>query len=260
MDLSIIIVTYNNFDKVRRCLQSIYQSDLATVSFEVVVVDNASTESPDFLKSEFPAIRLIKNHLNLGMGAGNNVGARQALGEFLLVLNPDTELEPQAIKTMLRYAREHEEAGVIGPKLLYPDGERQISCYHFPSVFTPVMRRTFVGRFFKSKLNDYLMKSYDLDKIIQVDWLMGSCLLIKKSLFMSVGQFDERFFMYYEDTDLCRRISEAHKKNIYFPLATVIHHHGRASAKSHWLTSIFANKMAQIHLTSHLKYFIKWGI
>lgn len=260
MDLSIIIVNYNNLDKIKVCLDSIYRSRFEQLSFEVIVVDNASGIDPEFALKDYGQLRLVKNKINVGMGAGNNAGARIAKGDYIMILNPDTEVESETIDKMLRYIEEHEDVGIVGPKLIYPDGERQISCYHFPTFLMPLYRRTFVGKIFSAELDHYLMKNYDLDKVINVDWLMGSCLLIKRDLYETLQGFDERFFMYYEDTDLCRRIKKMGKKVIYFPLATVIHHHSRASAKSHWFFSIFGNKMAQIHITSHLKYFKKWGL
>lgn len=258
MDLSIIIVTHNQFDKVRVCLKSIFnhQPDL---QFEIIVVDNGSKEgNPDVLKTEFPEIRLIKQE-NLGMGAGNNRGAKEATGEYLLILNPDTEIMPGSIKSMIDCHKSDPSAGLVGPKLLYPDGERQISCYRFPDIFLPFFRRTFLGKFRQSYLDYYLFKNVDLDKTQEVDWVMGSCLLLKKSLYDELGGFDERFFMYFEDTDLCKRINRKGLKIIYHPDSAIIHHHGRASAKNHWFVSLLTNKMARVHVYSYLKYFAKWG-
>jgi len=260
MELSIIIVTYNCLEKTKVCLRSIFAHAVPDLNFEVIIVDNNSTENIDSLTRDFPQIKLIKNQANLGMGAGNNIGVKEASGKYLLILNPDTELKPNTLDLLLRYAKEHPEVGVIGPKIMYPDGERQISCYRFPDFFMPLYRRTFFGQINKSYLKNYLMQNFDLDQTTQADWLMGSCLLIPAEIFRAVGGFDERFFMYFEDTDLCRKIWAINKKIIYFPFAEIIHHHGRASAKSHWLVSIFKNKMARIHVISHLKYFLKWGI
>ncbi len=123
----------------------------------------------------------------------------------------------------------------------------------------PLFRRTFLGRLNRTYLNNYLMKNTNLDEEQNADWLMGSCLLLSRELFVKLNGFDERFFMYFEDTDLCKRINNLNLNVTYLPTATVIHHHGRASAKHHWLLSLLTNKMARIHLISYLKYFVKWG-
>jgi GT2 family glycosyltransferase len=212
------------------------------------------------LKEEFSGITLIKSERNAGMGAGNNIGATTAKGEYLLILNPDTELHKDALKTMFDYLKANVQTGLVGPKLIYPDGERQVSCYRYPNILLPFLRRTILGRFNKKYLDSYLMNNANLDEIQRVDWLMGSCFLLKKELFDQLGGFDERFFMYFEDTDLCKRINDIGLEVRYLPTATVIHHHGRASAKHHWLWSVLANKMARVHLISYLKYFNKWGL
>lgn len=260
-NLSIVIVTYNDFEKVKACLASIFDSHLGDITFEVIVADNASlTGDVDSLMVGFPQIKIIRLPKNLGMGAGNNRAAKEANGDYLLILNPDTELHTNAIATMLEYLTSNAEAGIIGPKLIYPDGERQISCYRFPNLFMPLFRRTFLGKLLPKYLDNYLMTNASLDEIQNVDWLMGSCLMLSMKLFRELKGFDERFFMYFEDTDLCKRISRLKLNVVYLPTATVIHHHGRASAKNHWLWSILSNRMARIHLMSYLKYFQKWGI
>lgn len=261
MDLSIIIVTYNQFDKVRACLASVFSSRLNGISFEVIVVDNSSPDGDiKSLSPEFPSVKFICSPANLGMGAGNNLGADAASGDYLLILNPDTELHSNAIKVMLDYLKANPQAGIIGPKLIYPDGERQTSCYRFPNLLLPFFRRTFLGRLMPKYLDSYLMANADFDEVQKVEgWIMGSCLMLPTALFRKLGGFDERFFMYFEDTDLCQRISRSGLEVVYQPNATVIHHHGRASAKNHWLWSILTNRMARVHLASYLKYFLKWG-
>lgn len=261
MDLSIIIVTYNQFDKVRACLSSVLASHLNGITYEIIVVDNASPEGDiKSLSLDFPGVKFISSPVNLGMGAGNNLGARSAAGDFLLILNPDTELHNNAIKVMLDHLKSDAQSGIIGPKLIYPDGERQTSCYQFPNLLMPFFRRTFLGRLMPRYLHSYLMTDSDFDEVQKVEgWIMGSCLMLRADLFRKLGGFDERFFMYFEDTDLCKRISRSGLDVIYQPNAVVIHHHGRASAKNHWLWSILTNRMARIHLASYLNYFFKWG-
>jgi GT2 family glycosyltransferase len=259
MDLSIIIVNYNTKDKTLACLASLARADFPGLDKEVLLVDNDSAEPIEAeAKQAIDDLVFIKNGSNLGMGAGNNVGIRKSSGQFVLVLNPDTEVDPGAIMTMLGYLHDHPEAGLVGPELVYPDGTPQDSCYRYPNLILPLVRRTFLGGLAKGYLDYYLMKNLDLTKPQAVDWIMGSCLLIRREVLDKVGLFDERFFMYFEDTDLCRRINNAGYEVVYLPSARVIHHHGRASAKKHWLVALFANKMSRVHLCSLLKYSIKW--
>ncbi|NTW22057.1 glycosyltransferase family 2 protein [Candidatus Falkowbacteria bacterium] len=259
MDLSIIIVNYNTRDKTLACLASLARADFFGLEKEVILVDNDSSEPIEQdAKRALEGLVFIKNSANVGMGAGNNVGIRQSRGEFVLVLNPDTEVEPKAIATMVYYLRQNPGTGLVGPELVYPDGTPQDSCYRYPNLVLPLVRRTFLGGFAKDYLDYYLLKNLDLKKPQAVDWIMGSCLLIRRKVLDQVGLFDERFFMYFEDTDLCRRINLAGFKVVYLPSARVVHHHSRASAKKHWLVALFANKMSRVHLCSLLKYSLKW--
>jgi GT2 family glycosyltransferase len=258
MNLSVVIVNYNSREKTANCVRSIYDN-CNNHNFEVIVVDNNSVEDIEPLKLEFPGIKLIKNHINSGMGAGNNIGIKSARYEYLLILNADTEITPGAIESMTAVLEGNSTVGIVGPKLVYPDGERQVSCYRFPRFLMPIYRRTFLGKLFPTYLNEYLYLSKDLDQEIEVDWLMGSCYLMKRQLMAELRGFDERFFMYFEDTDLCRRVHARGLGVVYCPSAVVVHYHGRASAKAHWSVSIFTNRMTRIHLISWLKYFLKWS-
>ena len=258
MNLSIVIVNYKNVEKTINCLKSIKASNLGDLSYEIVVVDNASLDNSAVeISSAYPDIKVIKSDNNLGMGGGNNLGIRQTTGEFILVLNPDTLIKDDAILLLCKYLKEHEEVGIVGPKLLNTDGTLQYSCLRFPKIFTPILRRTFLGNYTPSYLNDFLMKDFDHARIKEVDWLMGSCLLIRRDIFgKDKNIFDEKFFMYFEDIDLCRRVQKIYKKKVvYFPSAVVLHDHARQSALRPWYISPFTDKLTREHLKSWFKYF-----
>ncbi len=257
MDVSIIIVNYKSKNKLKDCLESIVQSDLSDLTYEIIVVENASGENLTDLSSSIIDLKLIVSPVNLGMGGGNNLGIKKASGDFVLILNPDTRLRSAALKTLFDYIKDREDVYIVGPKLLNSDLTLQYSCANFPRPWTPIFRRTFLGRFFKRHLDWFLMKDFSHDIIQEVDWMMGSCLLIRRGGFSG---FDERFFMYFEDIDVCRRAKESGKKVIYNPLAEVIHCHARASAKGPWYLSIFKDKLFREHLRSWWNYFKKWGI
>lgn len=263
MDLSIIIVNYKSIDKLKTCLDSIKKSDLSFLQHEVIVVENASGD--DLLPlTDIYDFKLIISNKNLGMGEGNNLGMQDSNASFILVLNPDTVVNTEAIKTLYYKIKNDDSIGLVGPKLINPDGSLQYSCSKFPSFFVPILRRTFLGDFFKKTRDSFMMTDFDHNSSIEVDWLMGSCLFFRNSWTLSNGEvyhprFDKRYFMYFEDTDLCREIKNHEKKVIYEPAATIIHDHARESARNPWYIAIFKDKITWIHIMSWLKYFSKWG-
>ncbi|MFA5886668.1 MAG: glycosyltransferase family 2 protein [Patescibacteria group bacterium] len=264
MDLSIIILNYQSKLKLFNCLKSISSDYLSTRSYEIIVVDNNSGDDLGDLTLNYPAVKLIMSPKNLGMGGGNNLGIAVARGEFILVLNPDTVVKERAILTLLEYLRGHSDVGLVGPKTLSADGSLQQTCLRWPQFFLPFWRRTFLGSFFQAAQDNFTMQSFDHQSIAAVDWLMGSCLLFKREITLSAGQifrplFDERYFMYFEDTDLARQFRAKNLAVVYNPNALIIHDHARESAKYPWYLAIFLSSLARHHISSWLKYFWKWG-
>ena len=261
MDLSIIIVNYKSAAKLENCLQSLAVSNFGNITYEIIVVENASGDDLRPLVARFASVRLVNSAENLGMGGGNNLGIKASRGRFILVANPDLVFSADAIKRMYEYFQIHPEIGVLGPKLLNPDGSLQYSCARFPSFFLPVIRRTAVGRYLPSLIDRYLMRRDGHSDVKAVDWLLGACLLVRKDeLFMSGNLFDERFFMYFEDVDLCRRARQLGRQVVYYPEALVTHDHMRDSARLPWYQAILTDKLAKAHLNSWWKYFKKWGL
>ena len=260
MDLSIIVVNYQDTKKTLTCLKSIVQSDLSGIEYEVIVVDNGAIENiEDQVKLAIPTAKYIYNKKNSGMGAGNNIGIKKAKGKYIMILNHDTRLETEAAKNMYDFIKKKKKVGLVAPELVYPDFEHQDSCFRFPTFWLPFYRRTFMGKLFKSQLDAFLLKKTDKHMPIETDWVMGSCLLIRKSALEKVGNgFDERFWMYFEDIDLCRQLWQAGYKVIYFSSARVIHDHGRGSAQKPWFIAPLTNRLARAHIISWLKYFWKW--
>ncbi len=265
MDLSIIIVNYKSKVKLINCLNSICLSDLGNLKYEIIVVDNNSGDNFDDFLSLFPEVKVLISKVNLGMGGGNNIGIDKASGEYILILNPDTIIKDKAIFTLWNYFKNNKGIGVIGPKLLYPDGQLQYSCSRFPRFYMPVLRRTFLGDFFPKLRDDFQMINFNHNLVSEVDWLMGSCLMFKKRISLTSGtffepRFDSRYFMYCEDMDFCREILTKNLKVVYNPESIVIHDHARESAKNSWYLAIFLDKLARQHIYSWLKYFIKWSL
>ena len=193
------------------------------------------------------------------MGAGNNAGIRQARGRYVCVLNPDTMAFPDTFAKLIAFMDKNPRAGIVGPKLINPDGTLQYTRCRFPQFLTPVFRRTPLQRLstVEQKLNVYLTKDEDYNSPQTADWLYGACLCIRREVLEKIGLFDERFFLGFEDTDLCRRVWQAGFEVWYYPESVLVHYPNRFSGSSSWLKSLF-NQNVRIHIISWLKYFWKW--
>lgn len=243
-DLSIVIVNWNVRELLRRCLNSILGSDglfvgLATPGFptggwraEVIVVDNASADgSVAMLARGFPWVQVIDNRENLGFTRANNQGLAASRGRYVLFLNPDTELAPAALGLLLGYAETHPQVGIIGPQLRYGDGSLQSSRRRFPTLATFFLESTVVQRWWPRNrvLSRYYVLDQPDDAASQVDWVVGACMLLRRMVLDQIGGFDEGFFMYSEELDLCRRAVDAGWQVVYLPAAVVTHHEGKSS-------------------------------
>jgi len=259
MDISIVIVNYHSKDKLFNCLRSIKESDLGGLSLETIVVENNSGDDLRSWQKDFNFI-LIESPHNLGMGGGNNLGIGSAQGQYILVANPDLVFSSQAIRRLYDYLQTNSQVGLVAPKLINPDGSLQYSCFRFPHFFMPFARRTSLGKFFSAYLDQYLMKDQEHDRTMAVDWVLGACLMVRRNgvAFIEPNLFDERFFMYFEDTDLCRRIWQQGGQVVYLPTAVVTHYHVRASAQKPWYVAVISDMIAREHIKSWLKYFWKW--
>jgi GT2 family glycosyltransferase len=232
VDISIVIVSYNGLEHLRRCLQSLAAHPPAVES-EVIVVDNDSRDgSAPMVASEYRDVRLLRMPRNLGFAAGANRGAREATGEAIVLLNPDSEVEADPFATMLAYLREHVDAGIAAPRLLNPDGSLQLSCRSFPTFSVALFNRySLLTRLFPRNRysRQYLLSDWRHDSVSDVDWVSGACLMVRRSLFEEIGLLDEGYFMYIEDVDLCQRVHRAGYRVVYLPQTSVIHHIGRSS-------------------------------
>ncbi len=260
MDVSIIIVNYRTRGLVKQCLKSIRRA-APRLDYEVLVVDNDSKDGlPELVRERFPEARLFALPENVGFAAGNNVAMRKAKGRYVFVLNPDTMLETGCLEAMAAYMDAHQDVGVLAPKLTHPDGSRQESVHRFPTPWIPVYRRTPLGRTARAKeaLDRYAMRGEIGDAAQEVDWVEGAAMFVRRKAVDEVGMFDERFFVYFEDADWCRRFWSKGWKVVYFPGASILHYHRRESADASWLLAPFANKVSRIHIRSAVKYFRKW--
>lgn len=235
-DLSIVVVSWNVRDLLDRCLLSVQafleRQESRELRAEIIVVDNGSEDGgPEMVGAKHPEVRLMETGQNLGFTRGNNLGISESRGRYLLLLNPDTEVRGEAPGIMVSYLEEHPRVGIVGPQLLNPDGTVQSSRRRFPTLATAVMESTAVQTW--SPRNPVLARYYILDRpddeIQEVDWLVGACLLVRRQAAEEVGPLDERFFMYSEELDWCRRMLDAGWRVVYLPTAQVLHHGGKSS-------------------------------
>jgi N-acetylglucosaminyl-diphospho-decaprenol L-rhamnosyltransferase len=234
LDLSVVIVNWNVRDLLRRCLQSVLnaQSSEPNSSFEVIVVDSASTDgSVEMVRQEFPQVHLIASEVNLGYTGGNNRGIAASRGCYILLLNPDTEVLGDALTTMVAYMDAHPRVAALGPQLLYPDGSIQSSRRRFPTLSTAFVESTVIQQWWPDNrvLRHYYVQDRPDDAVSEVDWVTGACILLRRQTVEQVGLLDEAFFMYSEELDWCRRARDAGWKVVYLPTAQVIHHEGKSS-------------------------------
>lgn len=233
MDLSCIIVTYNQSDRLVKCLQSIRET-VSLPEYEVRVVNNDRRESLHEIESRFPGIHIVTNPSNIGFARANNQAAKSARGETLLFLNPDTLLHPGAVEAMMRYLEAHPETGILAPKVLDPDGAVQASCRRFPDLWTGLFNRySFLSRLFPRNrfTRRYLMQDFDHNETREVDWVSGCCMMIPRNVFFELGGFDEHYFLFNEDVDLCRTAWNAGYRVVYHPTAAVTHEIGASGGK-----------------------------
>lgn len=261
MDISIVIVNYKSKGLTLNCIKSIEEAHFGHLEHETIVVDNNSGDQiTEILAWQHPGVIFVQSLVNRGMGGGNNIGIKRARGKYIVVMNPDTLALRDTFTQLYDFMENNPRVGIVGPKQFNPDRTVQESRYRYPKVLTLLYRRTFLGRlsFAQKAIKDFLMDDVSKETPHEVDWLLGSCLFIRAQALKEVGFFDERFFLYFEDTDLCRRFSEKKWKVMYYPLAQIIHNHNRASAHNPWYT-FFLNRASRRHLVSWIMYLLKWS-
>ncbi|NTU66668.1 MAG: glycosyltransferase family 2 protein [Candidatus Moranbacteria bacterium] len=260
--LSIIVTNYKNPDLLWVCLDSI-RKNLSMTDYETIVADSATEEDTALMmKDEFPEMTFIPSKENVGFGGAVRNGYGKSSGEYVLVLNGDIIIKKDSIETLLGYIEKNPDVGIVGPKLLNFNETFQLSCFRFYTPLTILYRRTFLGRFgfAKNHLDRFLMKGFDHKTIKEVDWLMGSALMTRRSMIEEIGLLDPQFNMYFEDTDWCRRFWEKGYKVVFNPDSEMYHYHGRGSAGKNILKLLVSNRLTWIHIISSVKYFRKyWG-
>jgi N-acetylglucosaminyl-diphospho-decaprenol L-rhamnosyltransferase len=264
LDLAIVVLNFNTRDYLRRCLTSIYASR-GDFAFEVCMVDNASSDgSADMVRAEFPQVQVIQSRVNGGFPYGNNLGLRaygfgqetaqaaESQPRYVLLLNPDTVLPPDALALMLDFMDNHPQAGAAGPKLVLEDGSLDLACRRsFPTPQVSFYRMVGLSKLFPHHpiWSRYNLTYLDPDQVAEIDSVEGAFMLVRREAIRQAGLLDEAFFMYGEDLDWAYRITQAGWKVYYNPAVTVLHvkraasrHSRRAQREFYRAMSIFYHK------------------
>lgn len=235
--VSIIVVTWNCREYLPKCLAAIASAD------EVIVVDNDSSDgTAQYVERDWPAVRLIRPGRNLGFAAANNLGIRDALGRYLLLLNPDTVCDARTVSGLVEFLRGHPHAGIAGPAVVNPDGSLQRACRRrIPSpmdafwTLTGVARwRWWRGSALAARLARYNAADLPVDAPAQVDAVSGACLMARREVVEAIGGLDESFFLFGEELDWCLRAQQAGWQVWYAPVGRVLHFKGGSTRKGGW--------------------------
>jgi GT2 family glycosyltransferase len=267
-DVSIVFVNFKMKEDIFQALSSVLE-DIASSPFSstITVVDNSS--NADGIREElalrFPSVRYLDAGGNVGFGKGNTAGFQSAPARYYFALNPDTIIprDSKTVERMIRFMDQRPNVGAAGPKLLYPDGSLQYSCYRFN--LTSILIKPWKHIRIEEKLpwtkkfvDGLLMADVDHNQTMPVDWILGAALMVRKEAVEKVGWFDERYFMYLEDCDWCHAIWKNGFTVHYVHDVEIVHAHGRKSAAVPGIRALFVNKVARIHLMSWFKYVLKW--
>jgi GT2 family glycosyltransferase len=241
-DLCVVIVNYNGWAVLPRCLEAI-DCSADGLKIEAIVVDNASEDGspclPCCLKENVRVVRLSKN---VGFAEANNIGVRAAQGKYHLLLNTDCFVEKGLFRALIKCLDEHPDTAVVGPRLLNEDGSLQPSCHNFPSPLVFLLEQSMLWRLFKylpSRVRELLQIAGKHAKSAEVDWLSGACMLVRPSAFREVGGFDSCFFFYWEEADLCMRLKQQGWKIRFEPSARAIHLGGGSTKNPAMLLHFF---------------------
>jgi len=233
MKLSVVIICWNDLRVISECLRSIHERT-HSIDFEVLVSDNGSTDgSVEFIRGNYPQVRVLENRANLGFAKGNNVGIRASSGDYILILNPDTIIHDGALDRFMQFAEKHPEAGAFGCRVLNPDGTYQVSARLFPTVW----------RYWVSALGLKQLANFSSLFIYEeyphwygeterpIDWHSGCCVMFRGELLKSLGGFDEQFFYHFEEVDLCRRVQAVGFPVLFTPEAVITHLGGQSVSR-----------------------------
>ena len=257
--VSVLILNYRSPQPTVECVFSLLEQSIAD-RMEIVVIDNHSEDdSIGVLRnrlSGIPNVHIVESARNGGFGRGCNLGSHHARGEFILVNNPDKRLQQDGVEKLVEKMQSDESIGILAPALLHEDGTRRLSARAYPRPLDVIAKRTFLQHLFPKRVSQYLLLDEDLSHEREVDWIVGGSFLMRQSLFQELGGFDDRFFLFFEDTDLCRRCKEQGKRVVYFPEVHANDRINRLSEGGMW--KLISTRVGRAHIASGFRYFGKW--
>jgi GT2 family glycosyltransferase len=228
-DVTVSIVSFNTRELLAACLRSVFST--AHASFEVYVVDNGSADgSAEMVARDFPNARLIRSGGNIGFAAANNRALGAANGRYLLLLNPDTVVSPNTIGDMVAFMDQHRDAGICGPRILFPNGTFQSCGYRFPTLMSEIRQSKNIDKLLRRVVGEEPPLKLETGPF-EVDWVDGACLLIRQDAISQIGPLDEQFFLYAEELDWCHRARRAGWNVYALPTVEMIHYQGKSSAQ-----------------------------
>jgi len=246
-DLSIIIISWNSREFLRRCLESIHPDGLG---LEIILVDNASEDgTAEMVRRNYPGVKLVRNKQNIGMPARNQ-GLGMAKGDFLLLLDADTIVCPGSLRRLVEYLRSRKDVGLAAARLVDEEGNLQYTCHKFPTLISKLLRRYRFG-WAERFLREAEFRDWDHGSIREVDYVTGACQMMRRDAYEKVGPIDSRIFYGPEDVDYCLRVWQAGYKVAYNPEAVIIHAERRVTAKSWFKKTTFE------HVKGLAYYFFK---
>lgn len=256
IQISVVTVGMNHLKYIKELYKSLYD-DMTTpkVSFETIFVDNCSTDgSVEFLQTNYPQVHIIKNSIPYGFGMNNNIGVDEAKGKYVAIINPDIIVKVGAIDALFDFMEAHPRIGMVVPHLYNIDGTHQFSIRNFitPSLFFTRILTHGRDSSNNKKMDRYLCKDMNTEKIQPINWAVGAALFLSRKLYQDIGGFDTDYFLYMEDEDLALRVWKSGHPVVYVPNSHMVHNHLRAS--SH------LGKKAWIHFKSLLTFFRKHGV
>lgn len=259
-DVTVIIVSFNTRDLLRECLRTLF-SHLGGVSAQTIVVDNGSKDgSADMVADEFPNVELVRGEANLGFGPANNRGFERATGRYIVLLNSDAFVDSNTLRQSIEYIDAQPDVGLAGGRLVSRDGEWQPSARMFPSLLNEFLTISGLSaRWPRSRFFGRVDRTWaDQSVAADVDWVPGAYSIIRKTVLDEIGLFDERFFLYFEEVDLCRRIKAAGFRVVYWPQIKVVHIGGESSRTVKRLTfSGFGSQLSLWRMRSQALYYRK---
>jgi GT2 family glycosyltransferase len=253
IDVTISLVSHNQRQDLERLLRTLLPSASLTRS-EILLVDNQSIDrTKEFVQSNFPNVDVVLNSARAGYGENHNLNLKRARGRFFVIMNSDITVEVNLLIRLCDFMDQHPDIGIVSPKILNADGTIQGLNKRYPTLLDLFLRRfvpKIIQRLFQKRLDYYEMKDVGYEHICDVPFLSGAFMFCRTELLKSLGGFDPKFFLYFEDVDLCRRVQQSHR-TVYFPTVSATHFWERSAHKKWVFTSYF--------IRSAFRYFRKWG-